>query len=186
MCKADGGGQSPPPVLESSGSLARREAAKILAQHYQEREMFAAAAFKDLSQQLLKLTFAMNGGAIVAILTFIGAVAKTGDGITVAEFLNPLLVFALGLVSSAIATISAFYNYRVNFWENHGKTIHFSKVVGSDSQAMWNGGDPPPTSRRRRLLIQVSRWSAEGGWYCSVISFAAGAYLLYVKVNEVG
>ncbi|MBA3582757.1 MAG: hypothetical protein H0W44_09930 [Gammaproteobacteria bacterium] len=58
---------------------------------------------------VLRYVFIINGGAIIAILTFIGDMVSKADGEHVPDMRQPLIFFILGLLVSGIALCLAYW-----------------------------------------------------------------------------
>jgi hypothetical protein len=69
---------------------------------------------KDYGQMALRSVFLLNGGAIIAILTFIGATAGKTVANTVvvpASFIPAFMCYAVGLLCATISMTFAYLNY---------------------------------------------------------------------------
>jgi hypothetical protein len=56
----------------------------------------------------LRLLATINAGSIVALLGFIGSLANKGSAQTASGFIPPIVVFSIGLICSAIATMGMY------------------------------------------------------------------------------
>jgi hypothetical protein len=74
-----------------------------------------------LGQGALKLTFALNGAAIIAIMTFLGNLSTPGT--PAPNMRGPLVCFLVGLVCSGLATGTAYLTQFFNFNESIGNTL---------------------------------------------------------------
>ncbi|PVE26444.1 hypothetical protein DC522_01385 [Microvirga sp. KLBC 81] len=90
------------------------EASKEYARQVHDYSMQYEKHLKEYGQLALRTIFLLNGGAIVALLTFIGGtLGKSSGAITLAPalFVPAFTKYALGLICTALSMLFAYVNY---------------------------------------------------------------------------
>ena len=128
---------------------------------------------KDYGQMALRTCILLNGGAIIALLTFIGSVVGKTVGkteIAPALFVLPFSMFVAGLVCTVCSMTLAYLNYMTHH-ESRAEPGSLANNMISP-QANWPGNFTPSNA------IKV-RWSwllALAFGIGSIIFFGAGCY----------
>lgn len=136
----------------------------------QEHTMLAAAGMKEMAQQVLRSIFIMNGGGIVAMMTFLAAFAEAGiAGFEPALFVGPLWFFAGGLLLSPVAMFSAYLNFQQNY---------LARIdLGTTIAALLAGEAKLAELPEARVVTRGIRWSmivAIGACLISMACFLCG------------
>jgi hypothetical protein len=136
---------------------------------------------KDYGQMALRSAFLLNGGAIISILTFIGATAgKTvaNKAIVPALFVPSFASYAVGLIGATISMTFAYLNYL-----GHKNSKADPGDLANNMMKMkkaWPANNSVSNSR----LIDWSWYLAMIFGVSSIILFGAGCYEI-VRVFEV-
>lgn len=128
---------------------------------------------KDYGQMALRSVFLLNGASILGLLTFIGAAVGKSVGSTTispAMFVGAFSFFAVGLVLSAVAMTSAYFNYS----GHRSITSDFGALANN----MIRGGEKWPwgnTPARTRLVAWSYRTAVATG-VLSLAMFSIGCW----------
>ncbi len=112
----------------------------------------------EYARGMLRFCFLANGGAIIAILTFIGNLY--GKGNSVPSMKAPLIIFLIGVLLAGIAGITTYYTQFMLFNES----IHDTDAEGWSSHVIW--------LRITLTLIVIS-----------ICAFAAGAFMAVSRLQ---
>lgn len=139
-----------------------------------EHTMLAASGMKEMAQQVLRGIFIMNGGGIVATMTFLASFAEAGTpGLEPALFVAPLWCFAGGLLLSPVAMFSAYLNFQQNYPVRIGRGASMAKLLTGEVKL----SDLPD----ERVVTPGIRWSmlvAIGACLVSMVSFFFGCLFI--------
>lgn len=130
---------------------------------------------KDYAQLALRSAFLLNGGAVIALLTFIGStVGKAVNGVAVspALFVPAFQTFIAGLVLVCLAMTLAYYNYM----GHHGAKADPGSLANNiiKQQGTW----PTDYSTGKRRLVRWTHWLAVACGVLSLLAFIWGSVLV--------
>lgn len=77
-------------------------------EHSRSWSLEAYRTTAELASTAIKSTFLVNGGALVALLAFIGDAAGSGNADEASKFGSPIASFAFGLIFSVVAAAAAY------------------------------------------------------------------------------
>ncbi|WP_162820692.1 hypothetical protein [Microvirga calopogonii] len=137
---------------------------------------------KEHGSLFIRTVFLLNGGAIIALLTFVSAMfGKTDLNVLLAITLGKKLVpafycFAGGLAAAALVTGLGFFNWRVVADSYAGPGPIFDWIHNKPIEQ-------PPNANK---LIQGTYWIAVTIVVGSLVAFIAGAYLVTTAFSVLG
>lgn len=149
-----------------------RQAALELFKSDLEHHKTLSSALSSLIQSALRISFLLNGAAIVAALSVYGA--KGAEAVPKPAFGLALLAWVAGLVASAVATATytaAQRQFQIAAWDQVRERAnkHFDiSLPGEKGEAAANG------RCLRKISIIV--------WWASLVAFIAGAIIVVSKV----
>lgn len=136
--------------------------------------MFAKQTVATFAQSAVRLLFLINGGAVIALLTFLGALyGKEGRGLEVAQALSKSLpdAIALYLLGLVLAVATAGWSY-LNFSIMESTTRAPEELLG------WSRREPMQKVAKLSLRALIgSAWIAFGFGVVSLGCFGWGAWL---------
>jgi hypothetical protein len=161
-----------------------RVSSETLAEQVHEERIEAKKAAKEYGQAYLKSVFILNGGSILALLTFIGAVFGKGDAtvimvaISLSKALHPaFLSFIFGLMFAAATSAISYLNWN---W------VYRSYMQADDFNLYMRSlpSEPSPESTNRNITL--SYWSAIVFGLSSLICFAIGSLFVIEAFSVLG
>lgn len=170
-----------------------RDSKKIYAEQTHAVRLFALGASVDHGKIFIRFMFLLNGGAIVALLTLIGAMFGKSDGstlIVVIQFAYQIkyafYFFIGGLVFTSATAAAAYINWSLVFrtYFNEGQT---TAAIGSND--FFGGQDKNQVLKQ---FDQFDRWSDRSIWIAigfgalSLLAFAIGSYLVASAFSVLG
>ncbi|MEE1612083.1 cell envelope integrity protein TolA [Microvirga sp. CF3016] len=157
---------------------------ETFAKQIHDERVGAKEASKEYGQSYVRVTFLLNGGSILALMTFIGAIFGKGDvnamlvAISLAKHLYPaFLCFILGLVCSAVTSAISYLNWS---W------IYESHMQAGDLYLLMNSlpWDPAPINTDRNITL--SFWAALATAIGALVCFIAGALFVVRAFTVLG
>jgi hypothetical protein len=147
-----------------------------------EERTRALSYSKEYGQIVVKTVFLLNGGAIIALLTFISSMYGKSDlNILVAISLGKKLVpafylFAIGLVSAALVAAIGFFNWG------------WAALSHPDPAEVYNFVHHTPIEDRPEIHVKVGRsyQAAVGFAVVSLSCFIIGAFLVTSAFTVLG
>ena len=126
----------------------------------------------DSGTETLKAIVLINGGACVAILTFIGTLA-TKDKVPIG-LATPLTWFAIGLVMAVIASALGYFTNLFIADTSKNMTQEYERPFLRDND----------NSKRCRRLGEWARWLAVIAALCGIVAFCTGLYTAYTAFQH--
>lgn len=138
-------------------------------EHYYQDCRQHISATSDFATLGLRSLFLVNGGAMIALLTFFGNVG--GADAAQAQLRNAFWLFGSGVFSALIATFAAYFAQAINaLTANYYADMMYFANVGSHDTAAAERGEGDQQLRRG----QIARWIAILFAVLSGFAFPAG------------
>lgn len=156
-----------------TAAAARTEYAKFEA----EAARVHLAATKEYGILCLKNLFLLNGGALVAMLAFVGNVAEKHAAIDLKAqtIVNASACFVGGLVCTVVGAFCGYLNFQAHVDETagHGHLANF--IVKTEGQY--------PIGRRHPIFIPVTAWVAVVAGVAALGFFMAGCWAIWLGLR---
>ncbi|GEM98380.1 hypothetical protein [Methylobacterium radiotolerans] len=151
-------------------------ASKTYAEQSHAHRMNAFGNVKEYGLQSIRHLSLLNGGAILALLSFLGALIAKADekslliAISFAKSLKPaLLCFAAGLIAAGLLTALTYRNWLAIAESQQTPKQHYDLIAAGKCEESPSTAETMATLTHR--LIFICGWS-------SLLLFIAGAYLV--------
>jgi hypothetical protein len=151
----------------------KHEAGKEYARQILEYTLQHDRHLKDYGQMALRSVFLLNGGAIIALLTFIGSASGKTIGASViapALFVVAFSFFSAGLVCAVISITSAYLNYMGHKHVNADPGWLANNIIAQ--QEKWPGNHSVSNSRFINWTWHVALFTG----IVSLTMFGIGCY----------
>jgi hypothetical protein len=160
-----------------------RAAAVEYARMIHERTIQSLTASKDYAVFGLRSILLLNGGAIIAILTLIGAAIGTSNAeastLSPRSFVPAFAAYTFGLILAVLAMLTSFINFQTHL-------TAFAKPSALASNIKMPGSEWPSEYDRRKEKKII--WTRRVAIYLSVASLGAflvgGIFVLCVFLNQ--
>lgn len=162
----------------------RRAAAVEYARMVQERAMLSLSASKEYAVMGLRSVVLLNGGAIIALLTLVGAVVGKPDAwgqtLSPASFVPAFEAFGAGLILAVLAMVIGYFNFQVHLLAHAKPSALANHILKSESE--W----PSDLNTRRVRKINWTLWVAVAFGIASLGAFFVGGLLVRCVFLTVG
>ncbi|GEP07936.1 hypothetical protein MOX02_59740 [Methylobacterium oxalidis] len=157
---------------------------KVFADQTGEQRMHALEAIKAYGVLSIKTLFLLNGGAILALLTFTASFFSRSDhtmalvGISLAkQFVTAFYFFGAGLASAAIISGIAYVNY---------SALYHTYDTPGGLFLLINAKDREPTNDVHHRITVVTAWIAIGVACLGLACFLLGAWWVVSAFSVLG